>query len=181
GGERLGALDPFGTVLARGSDRSPSCFHWRLHGPDHQRGSASRGAARAPRAVRRRRREVPGAALRHPGGGVESLRARSVRCAADSAPACDRERLGGGRAPRLPAARRRLRERPRPGRRLLQDAARMTVETLRLSAEEANRLVADGEVSSDELYRAYLGAIDERYPELHAFLHVCENDPGEGI
>ena len=57
----------------------------------------------------------------------------------------------------------------------------MTVDTLRLSAEEANRLVADGEVSSDELYRAYLGAIGERDPELHAFLHVCENDPGEGI
>jgi aspartyl-tRNA(Asn)/glutamyl-tRNA(Gln) amidotransferase subunit A len=57
----------------------------------------------------------------------------------------------------------------------------MTVDTLRLSAEEANRLVADGEVSSDELYRAYLGAIGERDPELHAFLHVCENDPGKGI
>jgi aspartyl-tRNA(Asn)/glutamyl-tRNA(Gln) amidotransferase subunit A len=57
----------------------------------------------------------------------------------------------------------------------------MSVDTLRLSAEEANRLVADGEVSSDELYRAYLGAIGERDPELHAFLHVCENDPGEGI
>ena len=57
----------------------------------------------------------------------------------------------------------------------------MTVDTLRLSAEEANRLVTDGEVSSDELYRAYLDAIGERDPELHAFLHVCENDPGAGI
>ncbi len=57
----------------------------------------------------------------------------------------------------------------------------MTVDTLRLSAEEANRLVADGEVSSDELYRAYLDAIGERDPELHAFLYVCENDPGAGI
>ncbi|HET7128715.1 MAG TPA: Asp-tRNA(Asn)/Glu-tRNA(Gln) amidotransferase subunit GatA [Gaiellaceae bacterium] len=57
----------------------------------------------------------------------------------------------------------------------------MTLDTLRLSAEEANRLLADGEVSSDELYRAYLDAIGERDPELHAFLHVCENDPGEGI
>jgi aspartyl-tRNA(Asn)/glutamyl-tRNA(Gln) amidotransferase subunit A len=57
----------------------------------------------------------------------------------------------------------------------------MTVDTLRLSAEEANRLVTDGEVSSDELYRAYLDAIGERDPELHAFLYVCENDPGEGI
>jgi len=57
----------------------------------------------------------------------------------------------------------------------------MTVDTLRLSAEEANRLVTDGEVSSDELYRAYLDAIGERDPELHAFLYVCENDPGAGI
>jgi len=57
----------------------------------------------------------------------------------------------------------------------------MTVDTLRLSAEEANKLVADGAISSDELYRAYLDAIGERDPELHAFLHVCENDPGAGI
>src|SRR5256885_13403377 len=57
----------------------------------------------------------------------------------------------------------------------------MRVATLGLSAEEAIRLVRDGEVSSDELYRAYLDAIGERDPELHAFLHVCENDPGEGI
>jgi len=57
----------------------------------------------------------------------------------------------------------------------------MTIDTLRLSAEEANRLVTDGEVSSDELYRAYLDAIGERDPELHAFLYVCENDPGAGI
>ena len=57
----------------------------------------------------------------------------------------------------------------------------MTVDTLRLSAEEANKLVADGEVSSDELYHAYLDAIGERDPELHAFLYVCENDPGAGI
>jgi aspartyl-tRNA(Asn)/glutamyl-tRNA(Gln) amidotransferase subunit A len=55
------------------------------------------------------------------------------------------------------------------------------IDTLRLSAEEANKLVADGKISSDELYRAYLDAIGERDPELHAFLYVCENDPGEGI
>jgi aspartyl-tRNA(Asn)/glutamyl-tRNA(Gln) amidotransferase subunit A len=57
----------------------------------------------------------------------------------------------------------------------------MTIDTLRLSAEEANKLVADGDISSDELYRAYLDAIGERDPELHAFLHICENDPGDGI
>jgi aspartyl-tRNA(Asn)/glutamyl-tRNA(Gln) amidotransferase subunit A len=55
------------------------------------------------------------------------------------------------------------------------------IDTLRLSAEEANTLIAGGEVSSDELYRAYLDAIGERDPELHAFLYVCDNDPGDGI
>jgi aspartyl-tRNA(Asn)/glutamyl-tRNA(Gln) amidotransferase subunit A len=57
----------------------------------------------------------------------------------------------------------------------------VTVDTLRLSAEEANRLVAEGEISSDELYLAYLAAIGERDPELHAFLYVCDDDPGKGI
>jgi aspartyl-tRNA(Asn)/glutamyl-tRNA(Gln) amidotransferase subunit A len=57
----------------------------------------------------------------------------------------------------------------------------MTVDTLRLSAEEATRLVAEREASSDELYRAYLDAIGERDPELHAFLYVCDDDPGDGI
>jgi aspartyl-tRNA(Asn)/glutamyl-tRNA(Gln) amidotransferase subunit A len=57
----------------------------------------------------------------------------------------------------------------------------MSVDTLRLSAEQANALVSSGEVSSDELYAAYLAAIGERDPELHAYLHVCEESPGEGI
>ena len=55
------------------------------------------------------------------------------------------------------------------------------IDTLRLTAEEANDLLARGEVSSDELYAAYLEAIGVRDPELHCYLHVCENDPGEGI
>lgn len=57
----------------------------------------------------------------------------------------------------------------------------MTLDTLRLSAKDANDLLTRREVSSDELYRAYLEAIGERDPELHAFLHVCEDDPGDGI
>jgi aspartyl-tRNA(Asn)/glutamyl-tRNA(Gln) amidotransferase subunit A len=55
------------------------------------------------------------------------------------------------------------------------------IDTLRLTAEEADRLLREGEVSSDELYAAYLGAIGERDEELHCYLHVCENEPGEGI
>jgi len=55
------------------------------------------------------------------------------------------------------------------------------IDTLRLSAEEATRLLRDKEVSSAELYTAYRAAIDERDPELHCFLHVCEDGDGEGI
>jgi aspartyl-tRNA(Asn)/glutamyl-tRNA(Gln) amidotransferase subunit A len=55
------------------------------------------------------------------------------------------------------------------------------IDTLRLTAEAANDLLTAGEVSSDELFSAYLAAIGERDPELHAYLHVCEHSPGEGI
>jgi aspartyl-tRNA(Asn)/glutamyl-tRNA(Gln) amidotransferase subunit A len=55
------------------------------------------------------------------------------------------------------------------------------IDTLRLTAEAANDLLTAGEVSSDELFSAYLAAIGERDPELHAYLHVCEDSPGEGI
>jgi aspartyl-tRNA(Asn)/glutamyl-tRNA(Gln) amidotransferase subunit A len=55
------------------------------------------------------------------------------------------------------------------------------IDTLRLTAEEANELVARGEVSSDELFAAYLEAIGERDPELHCYLHVCESSAGDGI
>jgi len=55
------------------------------------------------------------------------------------------------------------------------------IDTLRLTAEEANRLLDAGEVSSDELYAAYLEAIGTRDEELHCYLHVCEQDVGDGI
>jgi aspartyl-tRNA(Asn)/glutamyl-tRNA(Gln) amidotransferase subunit A len=55
------------------------------------------------------------------------------------------------------------------------------IETLRLTAEEANGLLTRKEASSDEVYRAYLDAIGARDDELHAYLHVCDDDPGEGI
>jgi aspartyl-tRNA(Asn)/glutamyl-tRNA(Gln) amidotransferase subunit A len=55
------------------------------------------------------------------------------------------------------------------------------IDTLRLSAEEATRLLRDKEVSSAELWAAYRAAIAERDPELHAYLHVCEDDGGEGV
>jgi len=55
------------------------------------------------------------------------------------------------------------------------------IDTLRLTAEGAWKLLDAKEVSSDELFAAYLAAIGERDPELHAYLHVCDDSPGEGI
>ncbi len=55
------------------------------------------------------------------------------------------------------------------------------LDTLRLSAEEAARLVRNKEVSGAELFAAYRAAIDERDPELHCYLHVCEDEGGEGL
>jgi aspartyl-tRNA(Asn)/glutamyl-tRNA(Gln) amidotransferase subunit A len=55
------------------------------------------------------------------------------------------------------------------------------IDTLRLTAEEATRLLRDKEVTSAELHAAYRAAIGERDPELHCFLHVCEDEDGEGI
>jgi aspartyl-tRNA(Asn)/glutamyl-tRNA(Gln) amidotransferase subunit A len=55
------------------------------------------------------------------------------------------------------------------------------IDTQRLTAEEANLLLTRGEASSDEIYAVYLDAIGERDPELHCYLHVCDDDPGEGI
>jgi len=52
-------------------------------------------------------------------------------------------------------------------------------DTLRLSAEEAIDLVTRREATAGELFAAYRAAIDERDPELHAFLTVCD-DPNEG-
>jgi aspartyl-tRNA(Asn)/glutamyl-tRNA(Gln) amidotransferase subunit A len=55
------------------------------------------------------------------------------------------------------------------------------IDTLRLTAEEAWKLVDAKEISGDELFAAYLAAIGERDPELHAYLHVCEDPGGHGI
>jgi aspartyl-tRNA(Asn)/glutamyl-tRNA(Gln) amidotransferase subunit A len=55
------------------------------------------------------------------------------------------------------------------------------LDTLRLTAEEAKRLLDTREVSSAELWEAYAEAIEERDPELHAFLHVCRYAEGDGL
>ena len=55
------------------------------------------------------------------------------------------------------------------------------VDTLRLTAEDALGLVERGEISAVELHRAYLDAIGERDPELHAFLRTVEEPEGSSI
>ncbi|HEY6031560.1 MAG TPA: hypothetical protein VIU44_13400, partial [Gaiellaceae bacterium] len=55
------------------------------------------------------------------------------------------------------------------------------IDTLRLTAYEAARLVRDKEVSGEELWDAYAAAIDERDAELHCYLHRCENPGGIGV
>src|SRR3569832_693574 len=56
-----------------------------------------------------------------------------------------------------------------------------TVETLRLSAEEARALLDRREVSPDELWDAYRAAIDARNPELNAFLTLADERVGDGV
>src|SRR6186997_1675325 len=63
----------------------------------------------------------------------------------------------------------------------LQWAGAAVIDTLRLTAKQANDLLAAGEASSDEIFAAYRAAIDERDPELHCFLTACDDAPGEGI
>jgi aspartyl-tRNA(Asn)/glutamyl-tRNA(Gln) amidotransferase subunit A len=54
------------------------------------------------------------------------------------------------------------------------------IDTLRLTAEEAAGLLERGDISGEELARAYIGAIEERDPELHAYLHVV-GESGDGV
>jgi aspartyl-tRNA(Asn)/glutamyl-tRNA(Gln) amidotransferase subunit A len=55
------------------------------------------------------------------------------------------------------------------------------IDTLRLTAEQANELLRQGEVSGEELFAAYRAAIDERNGELHAFLTLVDDPGGAGI
>src|SRR5262249_42638069 len=141
---------------------------------------AARRAARASRAVRRRGRALPAAAVGDPRRSLEGLRARPFGRSADGTPARDRERVGGRRAARVPDARRGLRKRPRPRRRLLPESAGM-IDTLRLTAEQANDLLRAKEISGAELFAAYRDAIDERNEELNAYLTLADDSGGDGL
>jgi aspartyl-tRNA(Asn)/glutamyl-tRNA(Gln) amidotransferase subunit A len=56
-----------------------------------------------------------------------------------------------------------------------------SVDTLRLTAEDAAGLIERGEVSAAELHGAYLEAIRERDGELHAYLRTVEGADGDGV
>jgi aspartyl-tRNA(Asn)/glutamyl-tRNA(Gln) amidotransferase subunit A len=57
----------------------------------------------------------------------------------------------------------------------------MSIDTLRLTAEEAMGLLARNEVSGRELFAAYRSAIDARDGELHAFLNVQDTPDRDGV
>ena len=57
----------------------------------------------------------------------------------------------------------------------------LVIDTLRLTAEDAAALLDRGEVSAAELHAAYRAAIDERDPELHAFLTTVDEPEGDGV
>jgi len=55
------------------------------------------------------------------------------------------------------------------------------IDTLRLTADDAAALIARGETSAQELHAAYRSAIDERDPEIHAFLTTVDEAEGVGV
>jgi aspartyl-tRNA(Asn)/glutamyl-tRNA(Gln) amidotransferase subunit A len=55
------------------------------------------------------------------------------------------------------------------------------IDTLRLGAEEAIRLVESQEISAAELHGAYLRAIESRDGELHCYLHTVDEPNGTSI
>ena len=56
------------------------------------------------------------------------------------------------------------------------------IDTLRLTAEGAKKLLDEKEISGAELFAAYRAAIGARDPELHAYLYVCDDTGvGDGI
>jgi len=57
----------------------------------------------------------------------------------------------------------------------------VTIDTLRLTAEEAMGLLERREVSGAELHRAYRRAIDERDGDLHAYLALVDEPEGDGV
>ncbi len=57
----------------------------------------------------------------------------------------------------------------------------VAIDTLRLTAEEATRLIETREITGAELFAAYAAAIAARDPELHAFLTLADDPGGDGL
>jgi aspartyl-tRNA(Asn)/glutamyl-tRNA(Gln) amidotransferase subunit A len=57
----------------------------------------------------------------------------------------------------------------------------VTVDTLRLTAEEAKGLLEAGDVSAAELHAAYLAAAEARDDELHCYLRTVDECVGGGV
>src|SRR4051794_38993397 len=144
---------------------------------DFEGRGVARREARAPRADGGGDRPVPGAAVGDPRGGRKGQRARSRGHAPDLASTRPRQRARRGRAGAVALARGGARERPGPRRRVLRSAVRMTIDTLRLTAEEAIALVEGGEVSAAELHAAYLAREDD----LHCYLRTIAEPNGDSI
>src|SRR3989475_3737812 len=156
---------------------------------DYERRRTPCRGTRAAGAERARDRPPDRAAGRHPRGRGQGVGARSLGRAADLTSSLRGERLTAGRAAAVPAARGRLRERARARRRPLPRAAhrrrrgvlRVTLDTLRLTAEEAKGLLERREVSGAELRAAYREAIDTRNEELNCFLTLVDADEKDGV
>jgi aspartyl-tRNA(Asn)/glutamyl-tRNA(Gln) amidotransferase subunit A len=56
-----------------------------------------------------------------------------------------------------------------------------TVDTLRLTAEDAAVMIERGEVSGAELHAAYAAAIADRDGELHAYLRTVDANGANGV
>jgi aspartyl-tRNA(Asn)/glutamyl-tRNA(Gln) amidotransferase subunit A len=57
----------------------------------------------------------------------------------------------------------------------------VSIDTLRLTAEEARSLLEGGDVSAPELHGAYLAAAEARDDELHCYLRTVDECVGDGV
>ncbi len=148
----------------------------------YKRRSAARCAARAARAGRRRDRRVSRSSSRRSS-------TQSRRCRSSISRTCRRPRIRSRSqnawaedVPRAVAERRRgIRERARPRRRPTSRCRPHESTPSRSPPRTRSGLLDAGEVVGDELFAAYLAAIGERDPELHAYLHVCDDAGRRGI
>src|SRR6201988_4515677 len=141
------------------------------------------GAPRAPRADRRRARQLCGSAGRYPRPRQPDPGRRRRRRRTNRQPAQGRQRVpsrrrravpdpGGGAGRGAERGRRPVRRPADPGGGRMSRG--MSSDLVRLSAAELGEMIAAKEVSSTEATRACLDQIAETDDKYHAFLHVAE-------